>query len=123
MPEGIFRRALRRLTADNDELVAEELQSQAEAHAATPIARCPSRSKVRVMGTVQSITLRPRAGVPAVEAELYDGSGTLYVVWLGRRRMAGIKPGIAMVAEGRIGEIQGRRVLYNPSYTLLPSPR
>ena len=46
-------------------------------------------SSACVCGTLRSVTLRPRAGVPALVAELYDGSGTVQVVWLGRRQIAG----------------------------------
>ena len=63
--------------------------------------------------------LRPRGGVPALEAELYDGTGTLTLIWLGRRRIAGIGPGRAVEVSGRIGEHDGQRVLYNPRYELL----
>ncbi len=120
MPEGRLRRALKRLTADDDELTARELLTATERHGASPISECPVRAKVRVSGTVQSVTLRPRAGVPALEAVLYDGSGTLYLVWLGRRRIAGIDPGAALVVEGRITDLSGRKTLFNPEYTLQP---
>ncbi len=121
MPEGRFRRALRRLTADDDERLAEDLLSEAERHGCCPIAEAPDRVSVALHGTLQSVTLRPRGGVPALEAELYDGSGTVYVVWLGRRRIEGIKPGVSLVVEGRIGGDGSRRTLFNPAYSLLPA--
>mgnify|MGYP006189315163 CR=1 FL=1 len=34
----------------------------------------------------------PSSHVPAVEAELYDGSGQVRLVWLGRRQILGITP-------------------------------
>ena len=49
-------------------------------------------------GTLRTVTLRPRAGVPALVAELYDGSGTINLVWLGRRQIPGIEPGRAVIA-------------------------
>ena len=121
MPDGRFRRALRRLTADDDELAAEDLQHRGEAHGACPIAAAPDRTPVRLHGTLQSVTLRPRGGVPALEAELYDGTATAYVVWLGRRRIEGIRAGASMVVEGRLsGGDNGRRTIYNPAYELIP---
>ena len=120
MPEGRFRRALRRLTAEDDELEAEALASRAEHLGACPIAEAPSRVPVCLQGTLQSVTLRPRGGVPALEAELYDGTATVYVVWLGRRRIEGIRAGASVVVEGRLGESGGRRTIYNPAYRLLP---
>ena len=121
MPEGRFRRALRRLTADDDQLVAEDLQSRGEECGACPVADAPDRTYVRLHGALQTVTIRPRAGVPALEAELYDGTGTVYVVWLGRRRIEGIRAGVSLVVEGRLSEAErGRRTMYNPSYRLLP---
>ena len=85
-----------------------------------PINRCGDRERVTVSGTLRTVTLRPRAGVPALEAELYDGSGTVSLVWLGRRRVPGIEPGRVIVADGRITYHQGGPVIYNPRYELRP---
>ncbi len=107
------------MTADTDELVAEDLQSLACAAGATSVAACPARHRATVLGTVQSMTVRPRAGVPALEAELYDGTSTLLLVWLGRRRINGIKPGVHLRVEGMVGEQQGGKTMFNPRYWLL----
>jgi hypothetical protein len=120
MPEGRFRRALRRLTADDDEIEADDLRSRVELHGACPICDAPERTPVTLHGTLQTVTIRPRGGVPALEAELYDGTATAYVVWLGRRRIEGIRPGASLVVEGRIGDVGGKPTMYNPAYRLLP---
>ena len=87
---------------------------------ATSIAEAPDRVRVTLRGALRTVTLRPRAGVPALEAELNDGSGVITIVWLGRRRIAGIEPGRAIEVEGRIGAHDGTRVMYNPRYQLIP---
>jgi len=79
----------------------------------------PDRTPVRLRGTLRTVTLRPRGGVPALEAELYDGTGVLTIIWLGRRRIAGIDPGRAIEVWGRVGSQEGHRVLFNPRYELL----
>jgi hypothetical protein len=84
------------------------------------IADAPDRERVKLRGSLTTVTLRPRAGVPALEAELKDGTGVITVVWLGRRRIAGIGPGRAISVEGRIGAHQGTRIMYNPRYELIP---
>nr|WP_227467657.1 OB-fold nucleic acid binding domain-containing protein [Nocardioides lijunqiniae] len=84
------------------------------------IADAPDRETVRLRGTLRTVTLRPRGGVPALEAELFDGSGVLTVVWLGRRRIAGIAPGRSIEVGGRIGTHDGVRIIYNPRYELMP---
>src|SRR6195952_1510878 len=82
------------------------------------IAAAVDREKVKLRGALRTVTLRPRAGVPALEAELNDGSGVITIVWLGRRRIAGIQPGRALEVEGRIGAHDGQRIMYNPKYDL-----
>jgi RecG-like helicase len=84
------------------------------------IGQVPDREVVRLRGTLKTVTLRPRGGVPALEAELYDGTGVIMIVWLGRRRIAGIDPGRSLQVQGRIGRHDGDRVMYNPRYELIP---
>ncbi|MCZ7457527.1 OB-fold nucleic acid binding domain-containing protein [Streptomyces sp. WMMC940] len=119
-PAGRFRRMLDRLSSSQQELESAELKEDAEASGCTPICDCGDRQIVKVTGTLRTVTLRPRAGVPALEAELFDGSAALDVVWLGRRSIVGIEPGRKMIASGRISMSQGRRVLFNPKYELRP---
>ena len=84
------------------------------------ISDAPDRQPVRLRGTLRTVTLRPRGGVPALEAELYDGTGSITVIWLGRRTIAGVTPGRSVEVQGRIGLHDGQRILYNPRYELLP---
>ena len=76
---------------------------------------------VTVAGTLRTVTFSPRGGVPALEGELYDGTGTVTVIWLGRRRIAGIQPGVELIVSGRIGFVDGDRVIFNPRYELRPA--
>jgi len=117
---GRVKRMLHRLAADTDELAAEELQESCTELGATAIADCANRSYVRVAGSIRTVTLRPRGGVPALEAELYDGSGIIELVWLGRRRIAGVEPGAHVVARGRLTQFDGRPTVFNPLYELVP---
>ncbi|MCX5611709.1 OB-fold nucleic acid binding domain-containing protein [Streptomyces sp. IBSNAI002] len=119
-PVGRFRRMIERLSTSQEELHSAELQEDAEAAGCTRICDCHDRQIVKVTGTLRTVTLRPRAGVPALEAELFDGSAALDVVWLGRRSIVGIEPGRRMIASGRISMTHGRRVLFNPKYELRP---
>ncbi|MFB0626793.1 OB-fold nucleic acid binding domain-containing protein [Streptomyces sp. AB3(2024)] len=119
-PAGRFRRMIERLSTSQEELHSAELQEDAEAAGCTRICDCHDRQIVKVTGTLRTVTLRPRAGVPALEAELFDGSAPLDVVWLGRRSIVGIEPGRRMIASGRISMSHGRRVLFNPKYELRP---
>lgn len=120
MGDGLLKRVFRRLTADDDDLAAEDLHAVCTSVGATHIADASLRQKTKIAGVVRGVTLRPVGGVPALEADLFDGTGSVGVIWLGRRRIAGIDPGTALVAEGRIGQERGRLIMYNPAYTLLP---
>lgn len=97
---------------------AVDLQKDIVKAGCLPIADAPDREMVTVQGTLRTVTLRPRGGVPALEAELYDGTGTITVLWLGRRRIAGIFPGRSIKVTGRIGVHGGERTIYNPRYDL-----
>jgi hypothetical protein len=117
---GFIRRLISRLAAENAELDDADLQAAIPAQGATPIAQCVDREAVCILGTLRTVTFQPRAGVPAVQAELWDGTGAVTVVWLGRRRIAGIDPGRAVKVRGRITALGGQRVIYNPVYELRP---
>jgi hypothetical protein len=97
---------------------AAELRTHAVKSGCVPIDEAPDREMVTVQGSLRTVTLRPRGGVPALEAELYDGSGTVTVIWLGRRRIAGIEPGRQIQVMGRIGTQHDHRVMFNPRYEL-----
>jgi hypothetical protein len=116
-----FRKALSRLVAPAERLEAEELTEQVAVEGATTIATLPERSHVTVCGTLRSVTLQPRAGVPSLTAELFDGTGTLVLVWVGRRRIPGIEPGRKVRAEGRTSSNYDRPVMFNPRYELKPT--
>ncbi|MFI0418350.1 DNA-binding protein [Spongiactinospora rosea] len=119
-PRGL-RGFFRRLTTSQAELEAEELQEDLDRHGATPIVRCRGRRRFCVAGTLRTVTLRPRGGAPALEAELYDGSDVIDLVWLGRRKIAGIEPGRMLRAEGLVSLQDGRKVMFNPRYELRPA--
>ena len=119
-PRGFVKRLISRLTADAEELDDEELKAAVPAQGATPIAECRDREAVCILGTLRTVTFRPRAGVPALQAELWDGTGAVAVIWLGRRAIPGIAPGRAIKVRGRITALRGQRVIYNPIYELRP---
>ena len=110
-----------RLTADEQELTRRELQDEAVQCGATAVTSCSRGEPVCVAGTLRAVTLRPRAGVPTLEAELYDGTGTITLIWLGRRRIGGIECGRSLVARGRLTDHDGRPTIYNAAYELKPS--
>ena len=120
MSKGRLRRTLSNWASSADQEARDLRRAHIRAGGVTPIEEAPDREFVTLRGTLRTVTLRPRGGVPALEAELFDGSGVVTVVWLGRRRIAGISPGRSVQATGRIGRHDGVRIMYNPRYELLP---
>lgn len=115
-----FKRVMKRLTASSEELEADEIAEEREQEGCLRIATTSDREMATVFGHVKSVSLAPRAGTPTLEAAIFDGSDMLTLVWLGRRQIPGIEPGVDLRATGRISCQDGTRVMYNPRYELRP---
>ncbi len=111
-------RFLRRMFASDAELEAEELRRDAEESGSTPAKRCRNGELASVTGRLRTVVYTPRTTLPTLEAELYDGSDLVTLVWLGRRSIPGIQPGASVTARGRIAVRDDRKVIYNPYYEL-----
>jgi len=109
---------LSRLTASTHHLDAAELRSQVERLSCEPLLELRRGAVVTVTGRLRAVVYNPREHVPTLEAELFDGSASIVLVWLGRRRIAGVEPGRRLVARGRVGVHDGRLAIYNPWYEL-----
>ncbi|HYK29663.1 MAG TPA: amino acid permease [Streptosporangiaceae bacterium] len=116
-----------RLLASREALHAAEIRKQIKEMPTEaggqpiPIAESLHREMVDVAGTLRAVTLRPKGNSLTMEAELWDGTGRVLLVWLGRREIAGIEPGRKIIVHGRLTTIKGERTIYNPSYELQPS--
>ncbi|MEV0645845.1 OB-fold nucleic acid binding domain-containing protein [Phytomonospora sp. NPDC050363] len=113
-----LRRAIARLSADDSELDAQELQRECLRASCKPMGLIAAGEQVAVTGRLKSVTFTPCTNLPLLEALLYDGSDMISLVWLGRRRIAGIEPGRLLTARGRVALREERKVIYNPHYTL-----
>jgi hypothetical protein len=116
--EGGVKTLLRRFTASEQELDAEDLQRATHEAGATSVCDCSRGRSVTVSGRLRSVVYTPRTNLPTLEAELFDGSGSVTLVWLGRRRITGIEPGRRLSATGRLAVQGERKVIYNPLYEL-----
>lgn len=115
---GYFRRLGRRLTADIDRLDAEELAESAEASGACRASECRRGEEVAMLGRLRSVETCSKAAGATIEAEFFDGTDAISLVWIGRRRIPGIEPGRKILVRGRVGEKDGRKVIFNPYYEL-----
>jgi amino acid transporter len=113
-----------RLLASREALHAAELREEVSHLPCEPggepvaISDSKHRERVDVAGTLRAVTLRPRGSTPSMEAELWDGTGRVLLVWLGRRDIPGIQPGRKIVVHGRLTSVKGERAIYNPAYEL-----
>jgi hypothetical protein len=108
----------RRLTASEAELDAEELQREAEKSGCVPACDVTRGELVNVSGRLRTVVYTPRTNLPTLEADLFDGSDVVTLVWLGRRAIPGIEPGRQLTVRGRVALRDGRKVIYNPYYEL-----
>ena len=116
----LFSRLTSRLASTASEPEDHELKEDTWRLDTTPIDALANRKDASVCGAVRSVTLRPRVNVPALVVELYDGGKTLNLVWLGRRRIAGIVPGTYLTAHGLVTYRHGIPTIFNPAYEIKP---
>jgi hypothetical protein len=117
---GPLARLGERLTKSVSQIEADELKQDAERMGCTPMNQLHDRQEATVAGTVRAVTLRPRVNVPALVVDLYDGSRTINLVWLGRRTIGGIVPGTYLRATGRVTYYRGIPTIFNPAYEIVP---
>jgi hypothetical protein len=113
-----LHRLVRRLIASTEELEADRLQRDSARSGCAPCAQVRRGQMVTLSGRLHTVVYTPRTNLPTLEAELYDGSGTVTLVWLGRRRIAGVEPGRELTVRGRIALRDDRKIIYNPHYEL-----
>ncbi len=83
-----------------------------------PIGDVRYRDRVRVAGRVRSLRVAPQHDAPTLELVLDDGTASLSVVFLGRRRLAGVEVGTRLAIEGTVGLHRHRLAVLNPTYEI-----
>lgn len=112
-----LRRFLRRMAESDEERYADEIEAWASGiSGAVRIRDATPRSKVKLAGVVRRITVRPLEGNQSLEALLYDGTGEITVVWMGRRSIPGLNLGSRLVVDGVVGEQRSERRVVNPVF-------
>ncbi|MEC7363750.1 MAG: DNA-binding protein [Actinomycetota bacterium] len=120
---GFVGRAWRRLTESSHErLLRESAADHLRRHPGErvlDIESCVPGEEVTMAGSVTSVGNLSEEN-PALEIELSDTTGRIFVVWLGRRRIPGIDVGRRMVIHGRLNCVSEHPTVFNPRYELLP---
>jgi len=86
---------------------------------ATPIGLVAFREEVCIAGRVDAMRVQPLAGAATLELMLADGSGTMRLVFFGRRSLAGVTAGTHLIVTGRVSEHRRSFAILNPVYEIL----
>ncbi|HTZ45477.1 MAG TPA: amino acid permease [Jatrophihabitans sp.] len=77
------------------------------------------RQQVTVEGKIKIVQVGTAAG-KSLEAQVFDSTGGIRLLFFGRTKIPGIEPGRLVRATGRVGEYKGHLALANPRYELIP---
>jgi hypothetical protein len=102
------------------EIDARRLQRRFEGVSVSSIAEVVERRPTRFGGEVRSQHRSSSGGRPMLRVTVSDGTGSAVAVFTGRSRILGIEAGRAVLFEGVARRDNGRLVVVNPAYTLLP---
>ena len=117
--EGYLRRLTRRLTEDPEQRDCAELTDEAASTGAQRAIDCQRGQEVTMVGTLRSVEANAKGCAGGVRAELFDGTDSVMLVWLGQRRIAGIESGRTLRVHGRLGKLDnGAKAIYNPHYEI-----
>ena len=116
---GYLRRLTRRLTEDPEQRDAQELCDEAATTGAQRVVDCRRGQEVTLVGTLRSVECNGQGCADGMRAELFDGTDTIELVWLGQRRIPGIESGRTLRVQGRLGTLDnGGKAIYNPHYEI-----
>ncbi|BBY91257.1 DNA-binding protein [Mycobacterium gallinarum] len=117
--EGYLRRLTRRLTEAPEQLDVDELTDEAANTGASKAIDCQRGQEVTMIGTLRSVECNGKGCAGGVKAEMFDGTDTVMLVWLGQRRIPGIESGRTLKVHGRVGKLDnGTKAIYNPHYEI-----
>jgi amino acid transporter len=107
-----------RTGTDDDEIGV--AAHQASGPGITPIGEVAWKQRVTVEGRIKMVQVGTTAG-KSLEAQVFDKTGGVRLLFFGRTRIPGIVPGAVVRATGTVGEYKGHLALANPRYELLDS--
>src|SRR5262245_22199313 len=98
--QGVLKGLLHRLTASEEQLESEELKRVSQKAGCKGVDTVRRGDLVTVAGRLRTVVYTPRTNLPTLEADLYDGTDVITLVFLGRRQISGVEPGRALTAKG-----------------------
>jgi hypothetical protein len=120
---ALFNRFIDRIksvASDDDPTLSDGRDDTSSEGGPVRIADTSDRHLASVQGRVRALTLPTRTSVTALVVEIADSTGPLQLVFVGRKAIPGIECGVTLRAHGRVSLRAGHRVIYNPSYEIVP---
>jgi RecG-like helicase len=84
-----------------------------------PMREATLRQRIHIAGKIRSLRGKTDKNAANLECEVTDGTGSLLLVFQGRRRIPGIAVGALLIAEGMVGSWSRRLAILNPDYELV----
>ena len=84
----------------------------------TPIGDIGMRTIAATGGRIAYIEVSPKDAPARLTIRVTDASGAIDCIFLGRRLIAGLEPGVIVGIEGRVAQGAGVPVIFNPRYEL-----
>ena len=97
-----------------------ELEVEPDENGVLPIASVKWKQRVTIEGRIKIVQVGTAAG-KSLEAQVFDKTGGMRLLFFGRTRIPGIEPGSIVRVTGTVGEYKGHLALANPRYELLPA--
>lgn len=101
---------------ENAPAAAEDPQSRI----ASQVREVAERQKASLFGVLRSVTFPAPTGAGSFTATLFDGTGSIDVVWLGRKSVPGIKAGIRLAVQGMVIARSNGLCVINPTFQIEP---
>lgn len=92
----------------------------AEAAVASKVCEVAERQKASLFGVLRSVTFPPPTATGSFSGTLFDGTGSIEVVWLGRKNVPGIKAGIRLAVQGMVISRSNGLCVINPTFQIAP---
>ncbi len=109
---------MRRERAEKRRRREHELDDGVLVEGAVPIGDIEWRQKARIAGRVTSVEVQPWRGAQVLSCTVADRTGSVVLVFT-RRDVPGVETGAQVVAEGTVGEHDGRLAMLNPLHEVL----
>jgi len=105
-----------------DSHMAADLMLAARSRNAVPIGSLREREMVDVAGRVRSITVNHDNGGQELRCVLADNTGSVTLVFQGRRAVPGIERGTRLLVHGTVTSQRREAVILNPQYEIVAAP-